>query len=565
MSKPPEPGSRRDLASLVYRHSHNGDAPEQNGHSAGSALRQAVRTSPITYPPAAPESPATQAYVTPPSQYGSGGKDPGQYGTPGNPSAPPAARHDPRNAAAQIEEARLRLDRDLVRSLAAEVSKRLSEARRDRDTQAADATNTGVTISYTADELEAVGAQIAEDLVHEHIASTIDIGGGVAPSAAEERALIQAVCDTLFKLGPVQPLVDEANVENILFTGGKTTVMYGDGRSEQRPPVFHSDEEAVQWVSFLAAHYPGGGRTFSQASPALRLNLKGNIRLSALGWTTEGISIAIRKHLHKDITIDRLVDMDVMPETLCMLLVAGCRAGLSIIASGPMGAGKTTFIRALANALPVETRIGTAELVRELYLHELPGRDPYVVSAEVITGGGERNEFTDQPKGQFNLHMILQEFVSQQLDRVIVGEVAGREILAMFKAMQMAKGSMTTVHATTARGAIDRLTTLAMEEPGVDEVYAIRQVAAHVNLIVQMNTHWARDEDGQMRSHRHISEVAWVEPGENSRPAVSLIYSRPHPLREGRWGTLPPRMRDLVVQFGFPSERLPVFDIAEDL
>src|SRR5690606_25583257 len=114
----------------------------------------------------------------------------------------------------------------------------------------------------------------------------------------------------LFKLGPVQPLVDEANVENILFTGGKTTVMYGDGRSEQRPPVFHSDEEAVQWVSFLAAHYPGGGRTFSQASPALRLNLKGNIRLSALGWTTEGISIAIRKHLHKDITIDRLVDMD---------------------------------------------------------------------------------------------------------------------------------------------------------------------------------------------------------------------------------------------------------------
>src|SRR5206468_2681733 len=99
---------------------------------------------------------------------------------------------------------------------------------------------------------------------------------------------VRAVCDSLFRLGPAQPLVDEPDVENVLYTGGATTVMYGDGRSEERPTIFANEQEAIDWIVFLASRAPGGGRAFSPANPALRLNLPGNIRLSALGWTVEG-------------------------------------------------------------------------------------------------------------------------------------------------------------------------------------------------------------------------------------------------------------------------------------
>ncbi|MBF6333628.1 CpaF family protein [Nocardia transvalensis] len=459
------------------------------------------------------------------------------------------------------EDLRRHLDRALVRRLREDVSKQLSERRRERDAQAADPDNPHVTLAYTDAELEAIGTTLVEERVQQHIYDIVELGDAT-PSLAEQKALVRAVCDSLFRLGPAQPLVDEPDVENVLHTGGATTVMYGDGRTEQRPPIFANDQEAIDWVVFLANRAPGGGRPFSPANPALRLNLPGNIRLSALGWAVEGgVSIAIRKHLHKGITTSRLVEMQVMPHELADLLTAATLSGCSVIASGPMGVGKTTLVRALAATLPTQTRIGTAELVRELYLHELPDRAPYVVSAEVITGGGERNEFTDALKGRFDLHQILQEFVSQQLDRVIVGEVAGREILAMFKAMQMARGSLSTVHAYTARGAIDRLVTLALEEPGVDETYAVRQVAAHIQLIVQMNTHWARAADGTLRSHRHVSEVAWIEPGEDARPAITILYRRPHPHARPRWGSLPPALRERVEPYGFDPRRWHVFDL----
>ncbi|GAB4590050.1 ATPase, T2SS/T4P/T4SS family [Nocardia sp. IFM 10818] len=449
-----------------------------------------------------------------------------------------------------------REDRALVERLTSEAARRLADRTRERDAAVADPEKPHVALAYTEDEREAVGTQIVRELVRQHIDDLIDTGGPTpTPTPAREQAIVAAVADTMFRLGPLQPIVDEPDVENILWTNNATTVMYGDGRSEQRPPVFENEQAAIKWIVLLANKAPGGGRAFSPANPALRLNMPGNIRLSALGWAvTGGVSIAVRKHLHKDITMARLVDMGVMPPQLARMLTCATRDGCSVVISGPMGVGKTTLLRALAAELPLETRIGTAEMIRELYLHELPGREPYVVSAEVITGGGERNEFTDALKGKFGLHDILAEFVSQQLERVIVGEVAGREILALFKAMQMAQGSLSTVHSYTCAGAIDRLVTLALEEPGVHETYANRQVAAHIQLIVQMHTHKYRDADNVLRAHRHVSEVAWLEPGEDSRPATTTLYRRPTPDAHPRWGSLPPMLRERVVAQGFLAE-----------
>lgn len=544
--------ARRPLAALFNRAPSNGTNPGHTSPDSRARDLSALLGQPL--------GPALDPHWHEPPDDPYSHLDPHRPARPEPPGHPEPAQPVPHTSVADL---RRTLDRDLVRRLVAEASQALAERRRERDAQAADPDNTFVTTGFTAAELEDLGTKLVEDIVQRHIDDMINLGEQ-ALSPHVQQALVLAICDALFRLGPVQPLVDEPDVENILITGGATTVMYGDGRSEQRDSIFETEEHAIDWVRRLASNAPGGGRPFSPANPALRLNLPGNIRLSAMGWTvTGGVSIALRKHLHKNITLDRLVEMQVLPVVLADMLRTAILAGCSTVVSGPMGVGKTTMVRALCAELPVSTRIGTAEMVRELYLHELPGRAPYVVAAEVITGGGERSEWSDQLKGRFDLHAILQEFVSQQLDRVIVGEVAGREILALFKAMQMAQGSLSTVHAYTCRGAINRLVTLALEEPGVDETFAIRQVAAHIQLIVQMNTHWTRAADGTMRAQRHVSEVAWVEPGEDSREAVTILFRQPTPTATPKWGSLHPTLRDRIAAYGFDIHRWPHFDLDE--
>ncbi len=331
--------------------------------------------------------------------------------------------------------------------------------------------------------------------------------------------------------------------------------MYPDGRLQKRPKIFDSDEELIDWLINLGQRSEGGGRTFAVNNPHLRLNLPGNIRLSAMAWTVPEPHVAIRLHRLKDITLDTLVGYKVMPDLLANLLAAMVIGGASIVTSGPMGSGKTTLTRALANALPLETRIGTAETERELFLHEMPGREDFIVPAEVITGGGERDSTTNEFKGATDLSAILYAFVRMQLERVIVGEVAGKEIIAMFKAMQMAKGSLSTTHADDAKGAINRLVTVALEA-GVTERYAIRQVAAHINLIVQLDTAYSTNDAGERVHTRYISEIIWIEPGEDGMPAVSTIYEG-IPGGTGEYGTLPPKLRRKVIEGGFPEQSIP--------
>ena len=335
--------------------------------------------------------------------------------------------------------------------------------------------------------------------------------------------------------------------------------MYPDGRIQKRPNIFDSDEELIDWLINLGQRADGGGRTFAVNNPHLRLNLPGNIRLSAMAWTVPEPHVAIRLHRLKNITLDTLVGYKVMPDLLSQLLTAMVIGGASIVTSGPMGSGKTTLTRALANALPVETRIGTAETERELFLHDMPGRKGFVVPAEVINGGGERDSTTNEFKGGTDLSAILYAFVRMHLERVIVGEVAGKEIIAMFKAMQMAKGSLSTTHADDAKGAINRLVTVALEA-GVTERYAIRQVAAHINLIIQLDTSYSVNDAGERVHTRYISEVIWIEPGEEGMPAVSTVYQG-RPGGTGEYGTLPPKLRRKVIEGGFPEHLIPLHSL----
>ena len=472
-----------------------------------------------------------------------------------------AAEEAPREDPQRLDEFNIdlgpRLDPTEVELLVEEATERDQAERQARQRAAEEAASQGrMPQQFTEEDELALGASICSGVVERHM-DTVARSGGSVHNRQTQDALVQAVFDRLYRLGPLQPIVEAPGVENILINGDSCHIMRPDGTSVSVPSPFVNDRELVDWLQNMANRDPAGGREFAPVSPGLRLNLPGGIRLSALNWTTRRPSVAIRMHRHKDIDLSRLVEMTVMDPRLAPILEGAARAGSAIVISGPMGAGKTTLLRAMVTALPVETRIGTAETERELFLDELPGRAPYVVSAEILEGGGERSTVTGAREGSFSLDDQLYEFVRQQLELVIVGEVAGKEIVALFKAMQMAKGSMTTTHAYNARGAINRLVTCAMEA-GVTTAYAERQVAEHVNLIVQLDTKWVQTPSGERMSRRHISEVAWVEPDSDSaRPHLTTVY-RGSPDGDGQFGTFPDPLRERLLDVGIGPEQIPL-------
>ncbi len=480
---------------------------------------------------------------------------------------PPADGHnsfhipeDETNAAATNAHHRapqIQVDRKLVRELQKEAAETLREYRTDRDRERQDPKNAGkVFAPFTEEEEREFGRETITGLVKSHITGVIS-RGGEAFSLDEEEALIKAIFDAQFNLGPLQSLVEEPDITDILINGADVYVKYPDGHYEDRNAVVDSPEEMLEWLTNLASRADNGGRPFSRLNPSLRLTLRGDHRLSGMGYTVRRPSVAIRIHRLKNVSLEFLAtDRRVMPIELAHLLTCGMRGGISVVTSGGMGVGKTTMTRALANALPLQTRIGTAETERELFLDQLPGREKFVVDTETIVGGGERGA-DGELAGSYSLSDILYDFVRQQLDYVIVGEVAGHEVLAMFKAMQMAKGGLSTVHAYNARSAIDRLAELATEPPYNAPIeYSESQLAAHIDLIVQLSSKVRITGDDTRMERRFVEEVIYVEPGEDRRPAVTTIY-RGYPDGTGRFGSIPHPLRKKLLAGGFPRHAFP--------
>lgn len=205
----------------------------------------------------------------------------------------------------------------------------------------------------------------------------------------------------------------------------------------------------------------------------------------------------------------------------------------------------TTLIRALCNELDPLERIGTIETEYELHLHEMTDRHQRVVAWEARPGSGERGP-DGKSVGEITLDDIVYDSLRYNLSRVIVGEVRGREVLPMFKAMQAGAGSLSTTHARSGRAAIERLVTCAMEAgPHVTEAFAYRQIAEHIDLIVQINMEDTSVIGAGAQRRRFISEVIAVEAGEHGMPAVTDVY---RPGDDGRAvpGTLPQWLKGLA-------------------
>jgi Flp pilus assembly CpaF family ATPase len=375
-------------------------------------------------------------------------------------------------------------------------------------------------LSKEVERREGIGEAAHRDLARaligealgEHTGAMLTRGQAVFDATAEH-GLAEAVFDAMFGLGRLQPLVDDPDVENIEITGcDNVWLQYADGRLERGPAVADSDEDLIADLQFLAAHGGAGERPFSSAHPSLDLQLHDGSRLAAMAWTAARPTVTIRRHRHTDVDLAQLQRLGMVDGALAAFLSAAVRAGRSVVVSGLPGAGKTTLVRALANELDPLERVATIETEYELMLHRLPDRHTRIVAMQARPGSGERRPDGTEI-GAVTLDRLVYDSLRHNVSRIIVGEVRGMEILPMFKAMQAGRGSLSTTHVDSARDAVERLTTCALEAgPHISEAYAYRQIAQHIDLIVQIALVDQSPTGG--RKHRHVSEVIALERGE---------------------------------------------------
>ncbi|WP_257429770.1 CpaF family protein [Nocardioides carbamazepini] len=421
------------------------------------------------------------------------------------------------------------MDWTLVTALRAQASEQLSQS------VAADRTR----LDRAAQE--ELGRAVVLDLVDAAMAEAVNAGES-AWSPQRQRVIAQAVFDALFRLGRLQPLVDDDRVENIIIAGFDHVLLeLVDGSLVDGPRVAESDEELIDFLVFLASRSEVNARSFSQAQPRLHLRLDGGSRLAAAAWVTPRPSVVIRRHRLMHVTLEDLVERGAMTPVVASFLRAAVRARKSIVVSGEQGAGKTTLVRALCAEIDPLEAIGTFETEYELHLHEL-GRHKIVHPWEARPGSGERGPDGRQA-GEFTLDEALVDSFRFNLSRQIVGEVRGREIWAMIKAMESGTGSISTTHSTDAVAAVRKLVTCAMEAGAhVTHELATSKLAATVDLIVHLtmdSIHTVQGGD-HSRRRRRVTEVVAVAPGERATGyATTHVFRTDSPESGSSAGALP--------------------------
>lgn len=396
-----------------------------------------------------------------------------------------------------------------------------------------------------------MGRVIIADLVAEEVADRARLGrAGLEPS--QEVALAQAIFDALFRLGRLQPLVDDEAVENITILGCDVVWLeYADGRVVRGPAVAQSDAELIDFLVFVASRSEVNAREFSEASPRLHLRLDGGARLAATAWVTPRPSVVIRRHRLAQVTLDDLVALGSLSPVAASFLAAAVRARRSIVVAGAQGAGKTTMVRALCAEIGPDEAIGTFETEYELHLHEMVERHPIVHAWEARPGG----EVTASGRraGEFSIDDALYDSYRFNLARQIVGEVRGREVLAMLEAMQSGTGSLSTTHARSCEDTVNKLVTCAMKAGAhVTHDYAVRALAQSLDVIVHVDARTGRDDQGRSVKQRWTSQIAVLGPGEKEKGyALTPVFDCPAGSRRIRAVAGLPDDFDDLARFGF--------------
>ena len=314
-------------------------------------------------------------------------------------------------------------------------------------------------------------------------------------TAGEQVLIVDAILNDMFGVGPIEPLLADDTVTDILVNGPDQVYVERAGRLELTSLKFRDDAHVTSVAQRIAAAV---GRRVDESSPMVDARLADGSRVNVVlpPIAMRGPSISIRKFAKRDITLARMAQQGNISPAMLQALKIACTCRLNIVISGGTGSGKTTLLNALSQHIEEHERIVTIEDAAELQLLQ-----PHIVSLET------RPENTEG-LGGISQRDLVRNALRMRPDRIILGEIRGPEAFDVLQAMNTGHdGSMTTIHANSPRDAISRLESMVMMANANLQLLSIRrQIASAVHLFVQVE----RMRDGVRRVTR-ITEIVGME------------------------------------------------------
>ncbi len=390
------------------------------------------------------------------------------------------------------------------------------------------------------DRLTQMGQQEAEPEIRRLILDIIERGKDTTPLSLQEReTLVVDVLNELFGLGPLEGLLRDSAISDILVNRFDQVYVERDGRLQQTDIVFRDDRHLMQIIERIVSTV---GRRIDESSPMVDARLRDGSRVNAIipPLAIDGPSLSIRRFRTGRLGATDLVERESMTQPMLEFLQAAVACRLNIIVSGGTGAGKTTLLNVLSGFISNLERIVTIEDAAELMM-----RQRHVVRLETRPPNIEG-------KGAVKQRDLVVNALRMRPDRIIVGEVRSDEALDMLQAMNTGHdGSLTTIHANSPRDALYRLDTMvAMASLNLPERAVRQQIASAVNLIIQVT----RLSDGT-RKVTAITEVTGMEGDVVSAQDI-FVFDRAGLRRDGkvcgrfRATGIRPRCTERLLAFG---------------
>jgi pilus assembly protein CpaF len=307
--------------------------------------------------------------------------------------------------------------------------------------------------------------------------------------------LISDIADEMLGLGPIEPLLKDESINDILINTHEKVYIERAGVLSETPIRFKDEDHLLRVINKIVSAI---GRRVDESSPMVDARLKDGSRVNVAirPIAVDGPLVSIRKFSRNPLTLERLMEINSLSLPMRELLALGVRGRVSMLISGGTGSGKTTLLNALSENIPMQERLVTIEDAAELQLQQ-----PHVARLETrppnIEGSGEIRQ-----------RELVKNALRMRPDRIVVGEVRGEEAFDMLQAMNTGhEGSMTTIHANSTRDAISRLEQMVgMSGMPMSQASIRHQIASAIDVIVQTQ----RLSDGRRRVTA-VSEVTGME------------------------------------------------------
>lgn len=333
-----------------------------------------------------------------------------------------------------------------------------------------------------------------EELIDQYCQRVLDENAFSVPRGERTR-IIADICDEMLGLGPIEPLLKDESITEIMINGPKQIFVEQVGKLTLTKVQFHDNAHLMNIVERILTPL---GRRIDESSPLVDARLQDGSRVNIIiqPLSLVGPCVTIRKFSKTPLSVENLINFGTLSEDMATFLRACVKARLNILVSGGTGSGKTTTLNVLSSFIPETERIVTIEDAAELRLQQT-----HVVTLESRPANIEGS-------GEVTIRDLVRNALRMRPDRIVVGEVRSGEALDMLQAMNTGHdGSLTTAHANTPRDVLSRLETMVLMAGMELPVRAIReQIASAIDIIIQQS----RIKDGS-RKITYITEVQKME------------------------------------------------------